>query len=90
MNYRNIISEMIHKQLKEETVAAKDATAAANLKLKLIESLKIIDSSIKLIDKELSTYNAPALVYSFKESIYTYLKTKNLNQAINKLEDYYK
>ena len=76
----------------EQGVADADMKAAKKLELKLGKVYSVVNDSVKLINKSMSSFNAPGLRAAFLDGLKVGLKSNqfDVRAAQKKFEDYYK
>ena len=76
----------------DESTAEKDMKAAKKIELKLAKVYSTVNDSVKLINKNISSFNAPGLKAAFLDGLKAGLKSNqfDVRAAQKKFEDYYK
>ena len=76
----------------DESTAEKDMKAAKKIELKLAKVYSTVNDSVKLINKNMSGFNAPGLKAAFLDGLKAGLKSNqfDVRAAQNKFEEYFK
>ena len=84
--------QQIKDELAEASVADADMKAAKKLELKLAKVYSTVNDSVKLINKNMSGFNAPGLKAAFLDGLKAGLKSNqfDVRAAQNRFEEYFK